>query len=41
MEHAGFALEIFSAAEVLLNQLNAHPVCTPQMQMAIQAQTIP
>jgi hypothetical protein len=41
MEHAGYALEIISAPEVLLNQPNAHPVCTQQMQMAIQAQTIP
>ena len=40
MEHAGYALEIFSAPVDLLNQLSAHPVRTLQMQMAIQAQTM-
>jgi hypothetical protein len=39
MEHAGYALEIISAPVALLNQLNAHPVRTQEMQMAIQAPT--
>jgi hypothetical protein len=40
MEHAGYALKSISAQVDLLNQPHAHPVCTPQMQMAIQAQAI-